>query len=450
MKVFIINYNRLTLTKNMVNWVISKGLEPVILDNNSKYLPLLDWYKENPCKVFRFNRNFGHKVLWLNPVVFDALGVTGRYIVTDPDLDLSTIPDDFLTVLNEGLDKYPYAVKCGFSLEINNLLKTSVANDVIKWEKQFWEKPLDSVYFEAGIDTTFALYRSRKFSINRSIRTNRPYTAKHTPWYYDKLTSLPEDEQNYFKTANSSFSWKSKFIKNCVVSCYFTSVEDTQRGVKQEKDKSDYIEAWYQSLKNKNVNIVILHDGLSDSFIRKYPDITFEKVNHVPDGMILYDYRWHVGFEFLKKADIENVFFTDISDVVMVNNPFEQKEYKKGILFCGDEPCVIRENVWLRKSLENKNLMQLDKFLSLYDGYKRVVNPGVLGGDKKTVLSFLKIFTNWLTELKDRERDGIGDIMVFNYCVRTQTNNISKKYGFPVNSIFKKYEKRKDVWFKHK
>jgi hypothetical protein len=294
------------------------------------------------------------------------------------------------------------------------------------------------------------MYRNQTFKINRSIRTNRPYTAKHIPWYYENLRDLPEDEQHYFQTANGSFSWTSRFSKNYVISCYFTSVADAQRRSQLETDKHEYICDWYKSLKNQNVNIVILHDGLSNEFMKNYPNIQFEKVSPVPEGMLLYDYRWHTGYEFLKKVNADNVFFTDISDSVMVNNPFEQKEYKTDILYCGDEPCVIRENTWLRKSLVNNDMMALPEFSTLYGGYKRVVNPGVLGGGKAVVMDFLKIFTDWLLKLKDRERDGIGDMSVFNYCVHIQSPEIPKKYGFPINTIFKKNENRKDVWFKHK
>jgi hypothetical protein len=450
MKMLIVNYNRLTLTKNMVDWAISNSLEPIILDNCSNYPPLLKYYDENPCKVVRLKRNHGHKVLWNNPILFKVLGITGQYIVSDPDLDLVSIPPDFLQVLQKGLKKYPKAVKCGFSLEVNDLPETRLGKEVKQWESQFWEKPLDDVYFDAGIDTTFALYRGTYFSINNSIRTNRPYTAKHIPWYYENTSSLSEDEQYYFKTASSSFSWKNKFTSDYIVSCYFTSSVDAQRGTLQETNSHDYISVWYESVKKHNVNIVILHDGLSDDFIAQYPDVRFVKVPPVPEGMMLYDYRWHVGYEFLQTVDADNIFFTDISDVEMLENPFISKDYQKGVFYCGDEPCAIRENLWLQKSLKHDEMMSLPEFLTLYEGYKRVVNPGLFGGEKGVVLEFLKVFTGWLTKLVDRQRDGIGDMMVFNYCFHTQTTEINKKYGPPVNTIFKKYEKNKNVWFRHK
>ena len=49
------------------------------------------------------------------------------------------------------------------------------------------------MYFDAPIDTTFALYKVPFHSFN-AIRTNRPYTAKHMPWYYFDFEDMPVEE----------------------------------------------------------------------------------------------------------------------------------------------------------------------------------------------------------------------------------------------------------------
>jgi hypothetical protein len=129
-------------------------------------------------------------------------------------LDLTGIPDDFLKVLNEGLNKYPRFSKCGFSLEINDLPSTP-EGDLIrtKVEPRYWRKALDPLYYNAPIDTTLALYREGEKTYNHiAIRTNRPYTAKHVPWYYYHLEELSADEQYYYKTANGSASGKLRLV----------------------------------------------------------------------------------------------------------------------------------------------------------------------------------------------------------------------------------------------
>ena len=211
MRVLIINYNRLTLPLNMANWLSVRGCTPIFIDNNSDYPPLLKYYSTCPYKVVRMNKNYGHRVVWEQNIL-DALRINTEYIVTDPDLDLSGIPDDFLRILIEGLQKYPSVHKCGFSLEIEDVINNEEYNGgktIREWEDIFWKYPLDKMYFDAQIDTTFALYRRgiRRYSYS-AIRTNRPYTARHVPWYYDDMGELPEDEQYYFKTANESATFK--------------------------------------------------------------------------------------------------------------------------------------------------------------------------------------------------------------------------------------------------
>lgn len=195
----------------MADFLFSHGIDPVFVDNNSDYPPLLEYYKTTPFKVIRMHQNYGYKVVW-DQNILERLGITGNYIVTDPDLDLTGIPDDFLSILEEGLRRYPEYDKCGFSLEINDLPPTDFCP--ANYEKQFWQHKLDDKYFKAPIDTTFALYKVPYHSFN-AIRTNRPYTAKHMPWYYFDFEDMPIDEQYYFRTTRESHSMGGIFTNIC-------------------------------------------------------------------------------------------------------------------------------------------------------------------------------------------------------------------------------------------
>jgi hypothetical protein len=71
-----------------------------------------------------------------------------------------------------------------------------------------------SQYFLAPTDTTFALYRKGVINYSHSaIRTNRPYTCKHIPWYYTDFNLLNEEEKYYFRNANDSSSGKKRLMK---------------------------------------------------------------------------------------------------------------------------------------------------------------------------------------------------------------------------------------------
>ena len=207
MKAVIINYNRLTLTKQTADWLSAHGLDVVIIDNHSDYKPLDDWYKSCPYKVLIMDKNYGHKVLW-EQWLFRDLDITDKYILTDPDLDLTNIPDDFLDVMSNGLEKYPSYDRIGVSLEIDDLPNDDFSRKVYKWELQWWNKPLDNLYFDAQVDTTLAMHKVTNYNTFNSLRIGRPYTARHLPWYYTDFEKLPNDELYYLQTAGGSISWR--------------------------------------------------------------------------------------------------------------------------------------------------------------------------------------------------------------------------------------------------
>jgi hypothetical protein len=214
MKALIINYNRLKLPSGMADWLFTHGVEPIIIDNHSDYPILIEYYASLcPYRVIHMDKNYGHRVIWEQGIL-NKLGITGEYIVTDPDLDLSGVPDDFLKVMQEGLTKYPQFDKCALSLEINDLPNSPEGNYIRGHEAKYWKNALDDKYFHADTDTTFALYRAGVTWYSHSaIRTNRPYTCKHVPWYYIDFNSLSEEDKYYFRSANDSSSGKIRLIK---------------------------------------------------------------------------------------------------------------------------------------------------------------------------------------------------------------------------------------------
>lgn len=212
---FIINYNRLTLPKRMAEFISSnKNVEVYIIDNDSTYEPLLDWYESCEYKVIKMGGNYGHTVFW-DKNLYSEYVKEGMYILTDSDLDLSNIPTDWLDVLIEGHNRYNYE-KVGFSLETDDLPESHFKNEIVAWESQFKTpkaRRLDDLYTEAHIDTTFALHKTNGHGIYSSIRVNKPYTARHVPWYYTDFDALPEDEKFYFNTVKTSTLWSRQFNK---------------------------------------------------------------------------------------------------------------------------------------------------------------------------------------------------------------------------------------------
>lgn len=212
MKAFVISYNRLILVQNIAECLQKAGLDVHIIDNHSEYSPLLEWYNNCPYNVIRMDKNYGHTVFWSQELY--KMADEQRYIVTDPDLDISDVPLDFVDVLNRGLDKYPNIYKCGLSLRTNDLPNTPMGNEAKGWENQFWQHKLDDEFYLADVDTTLAMYReSVRFHTINAIRTAPPYSAKHIPWYYITFENLPEDEKFYYSSSKTYTSW-AKYFKN--------------------------------------------------------------------------------------------------------------------------------------------------------------------------------------------------------------------------------------------
>ena len=211
LQVILNNRNRLTTLKGMVEWLVQFDVEPVILDNDSTYPPLLDWYAQCPVEVVSLKQNYGVAAAWKCGILPKI--VQGEFALSDSDLDLSKIPHDWQQVLFDGLRAFGKP-KCGFSLAIDDLPDHfHLKDEVINWESQFWTRRLSKRYYEADIDTTFALYQAEFVHAQptfQAVRATRPYMARHLPWYLDS-NNLPEEERYYMEHACSEALWTTRF-----------------------------------------------------------------------------------------------------------------------------------------------------------------------------------------------------------------------------------------------
>lgn len=207
--IYINARNLLTPLRKMVEYLIQiPNARPIIVDNDSTWQPMLDWYdNECPVEVIRTGIN-GGKFGWSKHMLDHAsLGIT-KYVVTDSDLDLSGVPLDVLDILSTGLDLNPAVTKCGLSLDFERIPDDyPMKADVIAWECQFWRHRGGGFCLDAGIDTTFAMRRATDpiaFETHGHLRADRPYTAEHWPWHWTpELIEQSEEVRHYIATANS-------------------------------------------------------------------------------------------------------------------------------------------------------------------------------------------------------------------------------------------------------
>ena len=213
--IIIISFNQLYYLKQLIDFLIKHNYKNiVIIDNNSTYQPLLDYFKsiEATVTIHKLNENFGHLVFWKNKELYKKYS-KGYYVITDPDIvPVEGCPEDFVLHFKKILDKNPQVTKVGFSLKVDNIPDSNPNKQkIIDWEQQFWRNKTREGDYNAPLDTTFALYRSNyeylEQDFYRAIRTEVPYQVRHGGWYID-AKNLSDEQIYYFETCNESSAWR--------------------------------------------------------------------------------------------------------------------------------------------------------------------------------------------------------------------------------------------------
>ena len=233
---------------------------------------------------------------------------------------------------------------------------------------------------------------------------------------------------------------------NYIASCYLTTTPDHQRGIMTPNNDVNYILNWYNSVVRLGLKGIIFHDDLSSNFIANFPKMKFIKVSS-SGNLQLSKYRWLIYFDFLKKNNVKNIFFTDVMDCVVIKDPFIQKEYNNHSFFCGDEDKPFDKWFIEAASAPIRNLPYFEEVLKS-NQEKKLLNCGIVGGSWAIMITFLNLMFKTIDLIKHREDQVVGDMPIFNYVAHKYFTDII--HGFPVNSVFNNFETRNDVWFIHK
>lgn len=212
--IIINNYNRLTYLQKLIDSLTSRGYNNIyIIDNNSTYPPLLDYYQRCPYTVFRLKKNVGYLALWQTGI-FKKFS-RSYYVYTDSDMCIDEgCPDNFMQHFLELHKKYKMAQKVGFGLRIDDLPDCfKNKGKVIDHESRFWSHQMEKGVYKAEIDTTFALYKpfcgGKADRYHQTFRTGFPYVIKHLPWYEDS-GNLSEEEIYYINSVTQSTHWSKE------------------------------------------------------------------------------------------------------------------------------------------------------------------------------------------------------------------------------------------------
>jgi hypothetical protein len=189
----------------------------ILLDNNSNYQPLLDYYKKikaelkDKIEIRLLKKNYGHTVYKQFKHTLPDI-----YILSDPDLELNIkMPKNFANQLLKLSNHYKcYKVGCALNIEDKDKFIQCVTyyhgKNIYDWEKQFWEKPIRNnkyTLYQAAIDTTLSLINNNYITNNNNIRVAGNFTAKHLPWYNNYIkNNISSEELTHWKKNNKSSS----------------------------------------------------------------------------------------------------------------------------------------------------------------------------------------------------------------------------------------------------
>lgn len=217
--IIINNYNRLSYLRKMTDSLTGRGYHNIIiLDNASTYAPLLEYYERCEFEIIRLERNYGFRALWESGV-YERFKKS-YYVYTDSDMEIiPECPKNFMTHFLDILKRHPFCFKVGFGICIDDIPSSFPFQDkVVAHESVFWKNQIEPNVFEAGIDTTFALYRPYTHGASSPfkfmLRTGMPYLVRHLPWYED-WSNLDKEQIYYLNNVEQSTHWSvqcKKFI----------------------------------------------------------------------------------------------------------------------------------------------------------------------------------------------------------------------------------------------
>lgn len=241
-----------------------------------------------------------------------------------------------------------------------------------------------------------------------------------------------------------------------IMACLISGIYDVNRNETLEDDNFELVRDWAESIENLHLRGIIFHNNLSSKTCKEFQN------DHISFIRIAYKhqfnpnvYRYFAYRNFLKqyREVIKSIFITDISDVVVIKNPFTDSFFSDhpNAIFCGDEPQVLN-NEWMQA--HGNHLRQRIPAYEAFEkrfGKETLLNCGIIGGS----ITVFHDFINRLCAIHqkfntDNQTAYTGDMGAFNYLARMQFNE-QLRHGAPVNTIFKQYEnERTDCWFRHK
>jgi hypothetical protein len=118
---------------------------------------------------------------------------------------------------------------------------------------------------------------------------------------------------------------KPKITNQLILGSLITGGYDVNRNEILPSDDFSLVQKWADSIKKAGLQGILFHNGFSEENYEKYQNQHLQFVRVEPSSVFNPNvYRYFLYLDFLQKNSntITDVFVTDVSDVVLIQNPF--------------------------------------------------------------------------------------------------------------------------------
>ena len=250
----------------------------------------------------------------------------------------------------------------------------------------------------------------------------------------------------------------SKKYSSCILTSYFCVHPHPQRfdinnkieGINRNgivlRDSWRYIRRLYSTSIDKQCDLFIFYDSLSDDFVDKYSTENINFIRVSPSSFSNNDYRFKCYLDFLNDNTYEKVFMSDLCDVQLGMDP-SSMEVNFDLFFCEDILNISDYYFGSMSYFDMHKSFGWENEKKFKDNNFKVLNMGAIGGNYNNVYKFLNLFCELRIEAGNPNLN--INMALGNYIARNFFLDI--RHGFPYCSEFKKYQTdREDVYFIHK
>lgn len=201
--IVIINRDRLTTTKKLVDQLMERGYDNIhIADMDSSYPPLLSWHGGISLPIHHFP-NGGQKWIWTEGWLKKEFVNYPFVCVTDSDIELDPrTPKGFIEQM-VAVAKDFRIDKVGLSIKFSDISNPILKEIITPIESNYWKVLLphpNHYVFNAPVDTTLCVVRPELPFQYQALRI-ADWSIIHTPWY-ENWDNLTEEELFYMTHAD--------------------------------------------------------------------------------------------------------------------------------------------------------------------------------------------------------------------------------------------------------